>query len=332
MATAVQPTTPSQTRPTPVGLLTASFVGAAVVLAGLAIAVYAVPQYWDGFVSPILDPLGMPFLNSALRLTASFAVAAGFVFVAATVLGQYPPAGTRGGIFLIVSLAIGIAFIARAVGLNLEESNLAQYGPVITCAVLGGLLALAYRLLASDTGKSLMHAIESQGWLSLFHYKKTQGIKLRRYTLIGLLLIGLTGVYSLILHNTVSGDWRFTIPFTGGKWVNLFSDLGYTLPILLAGLTFWLAWRAVNVPPFADFLIATEAEMNKVSWSSRKRLIQDTIVVLSTLLLLTLFLLVVDFFWGWLLSQHPINVLPNKGTPTTANGKFDAVQGKIVDW
>ena len=31
-----------------------------------------------------------------------------------------------------------------------------------------------------------------------------------------------------------------------------------------------------------DFLIATEAEMNKVSWTTRKRLVKDTIVVLVT--------------------------------------------------
>ena len=40
--------------------------------------------------------------------------------------------------------------------------------------------------------------------------------------------------------------------------------------------------------------IATEAEINKVSWTTRKRLIQDTTVVLVTVFLFTLFLFVVD--------------------------------------
>ena len=31
----------------------------------------------------------------------------------------------------------------------------------------------------------------------------------------------------------------------------------------------WLIFRLVQFPPFAEFLIATEAEMNKVSWTSR---------------------------------------------------------------
>ena len=66
------------------------------------------------------------------------------------------------------------------------------------------------------------------------------------------------------------------------------------------------------VPSFAEFLIATEAEMNKVSWTPKRRLMQDTIVVLTTTLLMALFLLVVDLFWGWLLSNHYVGVLPLK--------------------
>jgi preprotein translocase SecE subunit len=70
----------------------------------------------------------------------------------------------------------------------------------------------------------------------------------------------------------------------------------------------------VNVPTFAEFLIATEAEMNKVSWSTRRRLAQDTVVVLLTTLIMTLFLLVVDLFWGWLLSRSTVGVLPSRST------------------
>ena len=65
----------------------------------------------------------------------------------------------------------------------------------------------------------------------------------------------------------------------------------------------------VNVPSFADFLIATEAELNKVSWTTRRRLIQDTIVVLVTVVLFTLFLFVVDVAWGQILSLKAIGVL-----------------------
>ena len=85
---------------------------------------------------------------------------------------------------------------------------------------------------------------------------------------------------------------------------------------------------------FADFLIATEAEMKKVAWSSKKRLFQDTVVVLTTVLLMTLFFLFVDFFWSWLLSQKYIGVLPSQ-TPTVqsqALPQVDPVRGRLADW
>jgi preprotein translocase SecE subunit len=67
----------------------------------------------------------------------------------------------------------------------------------------------------------------------------------------------------------------------------------------------------VNYPVFADFLIATEAEINKVSWTPRARLIQDTIVVLASVVIITLFLFVVDVFWGWILSRQVVGILPS---------------------
>ena len=72
--------------------------------------------------------------------------------------------------------------------------------------------------------------------------------------------------------------------------LTLLPALHYTLPLLLLALSLWGAWRVVNFPPFADFLIATEAELNKVSWTTRPRLIQDTIVVLVTVFLMAMFL------------------------------------------
>ena len=41
---------------------------------------------------------------------------------------------------------------------------------------------------------------------------------------------------------------------------------------LLAVVGLWAAYRVVNLPAFADFLIAVEAEMNKVSWPRERAL------------------------------------------------------------
>ena len=66
----------------------------------------------------------------------------------------------------------------------------------------------------------------------------------------------------------------------------------------------------------------------RAAWHNA-RLFQDTIVVLITCLLMTLFLLGVDMFWGWLLSLKPIGVLPPQ---TQQSAKIDPIQGKKVDW
>ncbi len=65
----------------------------------------------------------------------------------------------------------------------------------------------------------------------------------------------------------------------------------------------WLIFRIVHFPPFADFLIATEAEMNKVSWTTKDDLIRATTVVLATVVLMAVFLFVVDRLWTFILQM-----------------------------
>ena len=45
------------------------------------------------------------------------------------------------------------------------------------------------------------------------------------------------------------------------------------LPVVSAIVGLWATYRSVNLPAFADFLIAVEAEMNKVSWPSWSELV-----------------------------------------------------------
>ncbi|MBL8795154.1 MAG: preprotein translocase subunit SecE [Planctomycetia bacterium] len=91
----------------------------------------------------------------------------------------------------------------------------------------------------------------------------------------------------------------------------LLRDVRFTVPLLLTALSLWFAYRLVNFPTFADFLIATEAEMNKVSWTSRKRLFQDTMVVLVTVVMMTIFLFLIDTAWFFLLTQIGVLQKPN---------------------
>jgi preprotein translocase SecE subunit len=190
--------------------------------------------------------------------------------------------------------------------------------------------------------------IEEQGWFNWQAYKRSQGQRVRRGTILGILVLAGCGIFTLNQHNTLATaqHWQIRIPYTGvaeiekpgdsglepkqvlDRWefedtnkklrdegkkeataviryqnLTILPDLRYTLPLLLALAAFWFAYRVVNYPTFADFLIATEAEVNKVSWTTRKRLIQDTTVVLVTVVLLTVFLFVVDQIWAVFLTK-----------------------------
>ena len=94
--------------------------------------------------------------------------------------------------------------------------------------------------------------------------------------------------------------------------VHLLPSIQFSLPLLILGLGFWLSWRLVNVPLFAEFLISTDGEMNKVSWTSWKKLMQDTVVVLTTLIMFAVLLFVMDIAWKQILSSNLIGVLKFK--------------------
>lgn len=309
MATAVEPSSPQTTPPNPQAKLAlASLVGAAYVLASVAVVFYAVPALWRDAVAPQLGGLSS-FFVAALRMTVQLAAAVGLVRFGQVLAGSNPPKGIRGGIFLTISAAVTIFFLARAVGLNLEGSA-AQIGMLV---VAGVLLVVTFRLFMSARGERWMVGLEEHGWMSTHQYKAGLGRRVRRLTMLGIIILGASGAYSLYNQSVLPVDWRLAIPGMEEPFTAI-TNARIVVPALLVGLTLWLAWRAVNMPTFAEFLIATEAEMNKVSWSTRRRLFQDTVVVLITTLLLTLFLLVVDLFWGWLLSRQTVGVLPSRST------------------
>jgi preprotein translocase SecE subunit len=310
MSIAVQPTDapPISVANPRTNLVVASLVGSLFVLGGLFLAGYVIPSLWERSVAPVLKPLG-GFFNEFLRIVAQLATVVGVIFAGTRLAGNNPPKGLRGGIFLCVSIIITVFFVVRAVGLNLNDS---KFGPYATLAVLVGLIFASYKYLLSDRAEKAMYSLEDSGWFYTHTFKRTQGLKVRRYTLLGVLTVGWTGAYALYVHKSLGiGPWKLPMPFGLPEFVPL-TPIDYAAPFLLGLATFWFAWRLVNVPVFADFLIATEAEMNKVSWSTRRRLYQDTIVVLVTLAIMTLFLFVVDIFWGWLLSRSFIGVLPSK--------------------
>ncbi len=76
--------------------------------------------------------------------------------------------------------------------------------------------------------------------------------------------------------------------------------LSYILATALGGVGVWFGYRLVNWPKFADFLISVEAELNKVSWPTRKELIRASLVVIFTILFMSAILFAYDALWKFL--------------------------------
>jgi preprotein translocase subunit SecE len=79
--------------------------------------------------------------------------------------------------------------------------------------------------------------------------------------------------------------------------------LQYVLPLAIVIGVSYLMFHIINRPTMADFLIATEGEMKKVSWSSRREIIGSTKVVIIATFALAVMLFVVDFFFSWLFQK-----------------------------
>ena len=111
-------------------------------------------------------------------------------------------------------------------------------------------------------------------------YKRNQGRITRQVT---------GGTVALLV--TV-GVWRIYLLMYAYPPVVYFGVCG---ALLVAGL--WAAYRLVNLPQFADFLVAVEAEMAKVSWPQRTELIRASAVVLVTIFVLAAILAGFDLVW-----------------------------------
>ena len=395
----------------------ASLAGTAYVLGTLGIVFYLIPSLWAG--------LGWTGNTSwIVRGLIQLAALVGLINFGTHLLkpgrgsaGGGTATGTRAGIFIGIVGFLIILLLTRWASLWLEygsyQANL--YGPFVGAlltALVGVLLLLvAGRFFLRPGFEKFLVRLEEQGWFTARPYKPLQGIRVRRGTIFGILVLVGAGIWTMLAHNTLrkgSPDWQLDIPFTGRvviqsagdaraelakrfpdwqsrvqedslvvdretlkeinqtvdpathvkifepgasdfhtneivdrsaynevvrklkesnepppatvapepaggpltyRTLTLLPSVQFTVPLLLLAASLWLAYRVVNVPVFADFLIATEAEMNKVSWTTQKRLVQDTIVVLVTVILMAFYLFAMDQSWRVLLSWKPIGVL-----------------------
>jgi len=84
-----------------------------------------------------------------------------------------------------------------------------------------------------------------------------------------------------------------------GLWVETMVPAG--LFVVLALFISWL----MNKPSIADFMIAAEGEMKKVSWSSKKEIAVSTFIVIVVVVIMAVLLGATDLtfrtFFTWLL-------------------------------
>jgi preprotein translocase SecE subunit len=299
-----------------------SFVGAAGLLACLLVIFGSLPMHWhEAWASVWANNESLAkniYLADALLILIEIGVIAGLGFLVYRLLQQHTLPGLRAGIFFAaIYLSLALFLVGWAGGqLDLD----AAIGFFIMAAALAVLVGLAvYAYLMVPGWRNALETFEAQGWFHGISYKGNQGVRVRRGTIVGILVIGAFGIYSMYTNRFFGterpgfpNDWQWTVPFItepAQYHVPLMFKVHVIMPIILSVLLIWLAYRIVNVPVFADFLIATEAEMNKVSWTTRKRLLQDTVVVLTTVFLFTAYLFVWDIILIKVLSAPYIQVL-----------------------
>ncbi|MHC4074967.1 MAG: preprotein translocase subunit SecE [Planctomycetota bacterium] len=84
-----------------------------------------------------------------------------------------------------------------------------------------------------------------------------------------------------------------------GLWVQIM------MPAVLVAVLWFVTFRLLNKHSIADFMIAAEGELKKVSWSSRQEIAVSTFIVIVVVITMALLLAVTDFsfqlFFMWLL-------------------------------
>jgi preprotein translocase subunit SecE len=114
-------------------------------------------------------------------------------------------------------------------------------------------------------------------------YKRGQGKYTRIGTVMGVVLIVVIGAYKLsLMFEASTVDWVKHPAFAFGTPTAMI--------VVFAMLMLWI----INRVKTADFLIATEGEMKKVSWSSRREVTGSTKVVILTTFIMAGLLFAVD--------------------------------------
>jgi preprotein translocase subunit SecE len=123
--------------------------------------------------------------------------------------------------------------------------------------------------------------------MALKIYKRGQGYYTRLVSALTAFAIIAIGSYVLWQKLTVVGN----------PWVEIFVPIGVCAVFSL------LVFLIVNHPKLADFMIAAEGELKKVSWSSRSEIIASTMVVIGVVISMSALLFLADFFFQYMMTD-----------------------------
>jgi preprotein translocase SecE subunit len=139
----------------------------------------------------------------------------------------------------------------------------------------------------SSPSASAAQAVEPSRGLSV--YKPGQGYYTRMGTVVGVALVSLLGLLWL---------WEYFKLIPIGSTNPLY--VAATGAILVGGAITAIVYYLVFVKPGSvDFLIATEGEMKKVNWSTRREVVGSATAVIFTAVVLALFCWGLEIFFVW---------------------------------
>jgi preprotein translocase subunit SecE len=120
-------------------------------------------------------------------------------------------------------------------------------------------------------------------------YKKGQGYWTRVGTAVGAGLLGALIVWQL---------YRYIPAFMSANDGGRAKRVALIVAAVFAAVYAFFAWRLMNKPSNVDFLIATDSEMKKVNWTSRRELIGSTKVVIGFMFAIAITLFLLDLFFN----------------------------------
>jgi preprotein translocase SecE subunit len=129
-------------------------------------------------------------------------------------------------------------------------------------------------------------------------YKPGQGYWTRMGTAGGTVL--LIGVLARFIYTSLNARTKLDWIIANGIEKPGFPTIKLIIAAIFCAVTAGVSWYYLNQPKVVDFFIATESEMKKVNWTSRKEIVGSTKVVISFMFIMALFLFFVDLFFAWL--------------------------------